>query len=69
MIYKNVYIIYFNFKNKNTFRTDDYNEFKKIISDGGFVGVVGMEMKKQKQKSNQKLMQQLDAYHLIKKKN
>ena len=26
-----------NFKNKNTFQTDDYNEFKKIISDGGFV--------------------------------
>ena len=26
-----------NFKNQNTFQTDDYNEFKKIISDGGFV--------------------------------
>jgi len=26
-----------NFKNKNTFQTDDYNKFKKIISDGGFV--------------------------------
>ena len=26
-----------NFKNKNTFQADDYSEFKKIISDGGFV--------------------------------
>ena len=26
-----------NFKNKNTFQTDDYNKFKKIISEGGFV--------------------------------
>ena len=26
-----------NFKNQNTFQADDYNEFKKIISDGGFV--------------------------------
>ena len=26
-----------NFKNQNTFQTNDYNEFKKIISEGGFV--------------------------------
>ena len=24
-------------KNQNTFQTNDYNEFKKIISEGGFV--------------------------------
>ena len=26
-----------NFKNQNTFQTNDYNEFKKIITEGGFV--------------------------------